>query len=221
MRVVGGDERDVQIFFEAEHGFGDLAVGREAVVLNFEEVVPSPEEIFVEAGADFGRFVVAGHDVLRDFAGEAARETDEAFGVFGEKFFADARLAIEAVQRGLAGKSNEVFIARFVFGEDEHVVVLGVGVGLAAMILFLADIELAAEDGLQVALLHGVEEVDGAVDIAVVGDGGRGLPDLFEMLGELVYVAGAVEERVIGVQMEVGELGGHSSSLLPRVWSIR
>ena len=84
---------------------------------------------------------------------------------------------------------------------------------LAAMVVFLADVELAAEDGLQVLLLHGIEEVDRAVDVAVVGDGGRGLADLGEVLGELVDVAGAVEEGVVGVEMEVRELGGHPLSL--------
>ncbi len=84
---------------------------------------------------------------------------------------------------------------------------------LAEVGLFLADVELAAEDGLEVLLLHGVEEVDGAVDVAVVGDGGGGLADLGEVLGELVDVAGAVEEGVVGVEMEVRELCCHGGSL--------
>jgi len=121
-----------------------------------------------------GEVVVALHDVLRDFAGEAAGEADEAFGVGGEKVFADAGLLVEAVQRGLGGEADEVAVAGFVFGEDKEVVVLGVGVGVLAEVgLFLADVELAAEDGLEVLLVHGVEEMDGAVDVAVVGDARR------------------------------------------------
>gem|GEM_PF-6250800 len=112
--------------------------------------------------------------MLRDFAGEAAGEADEAFGVGGEKVFADAGLLVEAVQRGLGGEADEVAVAGFVFGEDKEVVVLGVGVGVLAEVgLFLADVELAAEDGLEVLLVHGVEEMDGAVDVAVVGDARR------------------------------------------------
>jgi hypothetical protein len=52
--------------------------------------------------------------------------------------------------------------------------------------------------------------VDGSVDVAVVGDGGGGLADFGEVLGELVDVAGTVEERVVGVEMEVRELSGHA-----------
>jgi hypothetical protein len=60
--------------------------------------------------------------------------------------------------------------------------------------------------GLRSLLLHGVEEVDRAVDVAVVGHGGGGLADFAEVFGELVYVAGAVEEGVVGVEMKMGEL---------------
>ncbi len=49
--------------------------------------------------------------------------------------------------------------------------------GRGAMVVVLADVEFAAEDGLDVLLLHGVEEVDRAVDVAVVGHGGGGLAD--------------------------------------------
>ena len=83
-----------------------------------------------------------------------------------------------------------------------------------AVVFVLAEVELAAEDGLEVLLLHGVEEVDGAVDVAVVGHGGGGLAEIFEMGGEFVDVAGSVEERVVGVEMEVGELCCHVASLV-------
>ena len=66
-----------------------------------------------------------------------------------------------------------------------------------------------------VLLLHGVEEVDGAVDVAMVGHGGGGLADFAEVAGEFVDIAGAIEERVIGVKMKVGELCCHTSMLCP------
>jgi hypothetical protein len=48
----------------------------------------------------------------------------------------------------------------------------------------------------------------------MVGDGGGGLAYFGEVFGELVDVAGTVEERVIGVEMEVRELCCHRGSLL-------
>jgi hypothetical protein len=95
------------------------------------------------------------------------------------------------------------------------VVVLGFGVGeLAAMVFFFTDVELATEDRMEVLLLHGVEEMDGAEDVAVVGHGGGCLANFCEVFGELVDVAGAVEEGVIGVEMEMGEFCRHEGSLL-------
>ncbi len=51
------------------------------------------------------------------------------------------------------------------------------------MVVVLADVELAAEDGLDPLLLHGVEEVDCAVDIAMIGHGGGGLADFAQVSG--------------------------------------
>ena len=215
MRVIGRDERDVEVFFETEHRLGDGLVGFEAVVLNLEEEVTAAEHGLVVAGGLLGLLVVAFHQVLTDLAGEAAGEADEAFRMFGEKVFADARLLVEAMQRGFAGQADEVAVAGFVFRQDQQVVVLGVGVGeLAAMVLFFADVEFTAEDRLEVLLLHRVEEVNRAIDVAVVGHGRRRLADLGEVFGQLVDVAGSVEEGVIGMKMEVRKLSGHMASLL-------
>ncbi len=138
--------------------------------------------------------------MLVHFASEAAGEADEAFGVFGEEVFADAWLAIEAVEGGFAGEADEVAIACFVFCEDDEMVV-GVTFGSAAVILVFADIELAAKDGFEPLLVHRIEEVDGSVHVAVVGHGGGGLTDFAEVSGEFVYVTGAIEKGVIGVEM--------------------
>ncbi len=118
------------------------------------------------------------------------------------------------MQRGLAGEANEVAVALFVFSEHEEVVVLVVVEG-GAMVFVLADVEFAAEDGLDSLLLHGVEEVDGTEDVAVVGHRGGGLADFVEVFGKLVDVAGAVEEGVISVEMKVGKLCCHTSMLCP------
>gem|GEM_PF-4842182 len=52
---------------------------------------------------------------------------------------------------------------------------------------------------------------------------GGGLTDFGEVLGQLVDVAGTVEERVVGVEMEVRELCGHKGMLslcsLRKTWS--
>ncbi len=206
--VVGGDEGDVKLALHLEESVADGLVGFEAVVLDFEEVVALAEDGFVLTCGAFGFVVLAGHEVLVDLASETAGEADETFDVFGEEVFGDAGLAVEAVQGGFAGEADEITVACLVFGEYEKVVVL-VTFGRGAVVLVFADVELAAEDRLDSLLLHGVEEVDGTEDIAMVGHGGGGLADVFEVRGELVDVAGAVEQGVIGMKMEVGKLCCH------------
>ena len=75
------------------------------------------------------------------------------------------------------------------------------------MVLVLADVELAAQDGLDALGFGRVEEVHRAVDVAVVGHGDGFLAERGDAVDELVNVAGAVEEGVFSVQMEVGEFG--------------
>ena len=79
----------------------DAFVELEALVLDFEEEVAAAEDVLILRGGALGGVVLPFHQVLADLAGEAAGEADESFGVFGEKFLADAGLAVEAVERGL------------------------------------------------------------------------------------------------------------------------
>ena len=109
-------------------------------------------------------------------------------------------------------EADEIFVAGFVFSKNEKVLVAPAEF---AVVVGLGEVEFAAEDGLDVLLLHGVEEVDGSVDVAMVGHGGSGLADLAEVGGELVYVAGTVEKGVIGVKMKVGELCCHIYDVKP------
>ena len=157
MRVVGDDEGDVEILLEAEEVVVDLVFGLEALVLNFEKEVAAAEDVLVLERRSLG-FLVSGlciifavliKEELADFSREAAGRADEALGVAGEVALGDARLAIEAVQRGLRGDADQVLVALFVFGEDEEVVVLvfEVGRNLGAMVLAFGDVEFAAEDG--------------------------------------------------------------------------
>jgi hypothetical protein len=126
--------------------------------------------------------------------------------MFGEVSLADAGLAIEAMERSLGGDADEVAVAFFVGGQDKEVIVV-VSFAGGAVVLLLRDVEFAAEDWLDAGFFRGVKEVDGAVDVAVVGHGDRFLAQGGDAFGELGEVAGSVEEGVFGVEMEVGELG--------------
>ena len=88
--------------------------------------------------------------------------------------------------------------------------VVGVAIGRGALdvvIVFFADVEFAADDGLDAVFVGGVDEMHGAEDISVVGHGDGGHAEFFHALAEFFHVAGAVEQGVIGMQMQMDELG--------------
>ena len=100
--------------------------------------------------------------------------------------------------------ADEIAVALFVLCEDEQVVVV-VALRIGAMVVFLADVELAAENGMDAVVLCRVEKMHRAVDVAVVGNGDGLLTDAGDVLDELFNVAGAVEQGVVGVEMKMSE----------------
>src|SRR6267142_615487 len=74
---------------------------------------------------------------------------------------------------------------------------------------FLADVQLASDNRFDAFLVRRVDEMHGAKNIAVVGHGDGWHPKLFHAMDELFDVAGAVEEGVIGMEMQVDELIAH------------
>ena len=127
----------------------------QALVLNFEKEIVLAENVAVGRGRIPRRVVLLFHQALGDFAFQAAGEPDQSLGVFGQKFLADAGLVVEAVQRSFRGDLGQVAVAFFVFGQHQQVVV-GVALGRSALdvvVVFLADVELAADDRLDPSLV--------------------------------------------------------------------
>ena len=70
------------------------------------------------------------------------------------------------------------------------------------------EVGLEADDRLDAVLLGRLVELDRAVHHAVVGEPEGGLAEARGALGELVDLARAVEQRVLGVDVEMGAAGG-------------
>jgi hypothetical protein len=75
------------------------------------------------------------------------------------------------------------------------------------VIVFFADVEFATDYWLDARSFGGVDEVDRAEDVSVVGHGHGGHAHFLDAVAELFYVAGAVEHGVVGMQVEMDELG--------------
>ena len=73
--------------------------------------------------------------------------------------------------------------------------------------LVVDEVDLTAEDRLDAVLAGGLEVLDRAVHHAVVGQPERGLAEVRRALGEGVDLARAVEQRVLGVDVQMGAGG--------------
>ena len=74
----------------------------------------------------------------------------------------------------------------------------------------VGDVHLTTDDRLDLVRLHRVVELDRAEHVAVVGDGAGRHTQLSDLGREFFGPAGAVEQGVFGVKMEMSE--GHSGS---------
>ena len=78
----------------------------------------------------------------------------------------------------------------------------------------LTDVELAAQDRLDALGLRRLKKMHRAVDVAVVGDGHGFLADAVDVRHQLFHIAGAIQQRVVGVQMKMGKFSHGSDFIL-------
>src|SRR5580700_5993375 len=96
--------------------------------------------------------------------------------------------------------------------------IVGIALGRRALdvvIIFLADVKFAANDRLHAELGGLGDELDGAKNIAVVGHRHSGHAELVHMFAKPLDIAGAIQQGVIGMQVQVNELG-HRLQLMLR-----
>ena len=214
--VIGGNERQTKFFFQLEKARMDAVLHLQALILNLEIKILFAENVCEGSGGRARGVVIVLHQALGDFALQAAGEADQPTRVLGEKLFADARLVIKAVQRGLRRDLDQIAVAFFIFGEHQQVVV-GIAFRRRAVVVFFADVKFAADDGFHVVLLCRINEVHRAKNIAMVGHGHGGHAHFFDTLAELFDITGAVEQGVVGVQVQVNKLGhGLGKASLPQ-----
>ena len=82
--------------------------------------------------------------------------------------------------------------------------VVGVAFGRSALdvvIVFLADVQLAADNRLDANFVGRVHKLHCAEDVAVVGHGDRWHAKLLHPVDKLIHATGAVEHGVVRMQM--------------------
>src|SRR4051812_1457546 len=105
---------------------------------------------------------------------------------------------------GFRGDLHEVAITLFILSQYQQMVV-GIAFWRSAMVIFFADIKLAPDDGLDAFLQRLIHKLHRAVDVPVVSHSYGFLADISHSLDQTRDAAGPVQQRVIGMEMEMDE----------------
>ena len=116
---------------------------------------------------------------------------------------------VEALQEGGRDQLDEVAVALLVLAQQDQVVVaVGVGADLEPL---LGDVDFAADDRVDAFFAGGMVELHGSEQVAVAGERHRGHAQRGHLAHELWNGAGPVQQRIIGVAMQVDKRSlGHS-----------
>ncbi len=151
---------------------------------------------------------------LAEARGQAAGERDNSLGTLLDLGQVERRLAsVQSFQETGGGELHEVAIADVAGGQQREVVALDAARTPRGVVV--DHVDLAAEDRLDVVLRARLVELHHAVHDAVVGEPERRLIELGGTLCEVLDPACAVEQRVLGVDVQMGAgLGSH------RAWMV-
>ncbi len=222
-----GHQRAVHLAGEPDDRLVDLLLLGQPVLLDLEVDVLGTEDLdeLVQVGPR--ALQVAGQDALAGARGQAAGEADDALGVPGQQLQVHARLApVQALEEAPAGQLGEVLEALVGGGEQREVVALDLAVAEAAVVDVVG---LQPEQRLDAVLAPRLVELHRAVHHAVVGEADGGLAERGGALRQRLDLAGAVEQRVLGVDVQMrdgrrahgeGTLGGAADdNRSPTIWS--
>ena len=203
--VVGGHQRDARLPGKADEQRQNLLLRVDAMVLNFNVEVALTEQVVEIERGGLCLFVVPRKQRLGYLARKAGGKTHQTLVVLFQQFLVHPGFGVKALDEAGGDQLDEVFVARFVFAKQHqmvgavdavHLVKAGAG----------GHIDLAADDGLHAGLFGGLVKVHAAVHHAVVGDGDGGLAQLLEAVEHAVDAAGAVQQAVFRVHMQVHKL---------------
>ncbi len=206
VHVAGADEAAAELARDLDDPLVALVLRREAVLLHLEVDVLGPEHVAEVVGVRARLVVTVLEQALAEARGQAACQRDHALREALDQAHVDRRLAaLQAVEEARRGELHEVAIAGVVGRQQRQVVALGPA--RAARGVVVDEVDLTAEDRLDAVLVARLIELDGPVHDAVVGQPERRLLELGGALRQRVDLARTVEQRVLGVDVEMGAAG--------------
>ena len=211
VHVAGDDGRQAALLGELREERVDALLHVEVRVLHLDV-----DGVLAEDGREAVElaFGVVGSPLLErlaDAPGEAAGERDDPGAVLVEELPVDAGLVVVALEVAEARELDQVRVALVRLGEERQV-----RVALLLGLALVGDVDLAADDRLDAVLFRLFDEGDRAGERAVVGEPDGGHLELGGAGCELGNPARPVEDRELGVDVQVDEIGHGRPSLQGR-----
>ena len=179
--VVGRDDLDAYLSRNLDEQRIDAPLLFYAVVLEFDVEVARLEHVAQHNRIVFRLFIVVFEQQLGDSPGKTRGQTNHPFGMLFERLDIYARLVVKTLDIRHAVQLNEVAVADVILCDEHEVVEAAVAPRL--LVHVFAGVELAADDGFEIRLLHRLVEGEHAEHVAVIGDRHAGHP-LFDRLVE-------------------------------------
>ncbi len=214
VEVVGRAQAKPELLAEAGQRLVHRLLAVDAVALHLEQKTILAKDVAI-GGHRFARAIeVSVGDPAGRLTLQAARKSDETVRVLGQDLLVDAGLVVHPLHLPNGAELHQVEVAVVVSGQEGQVVGIAVDPSLAQQPRARGDVDLAADDRLDPRVLARLVEVDRAVHHAVVGHGERGHLELGRTCHERGDAARPIEQRILGVVMEVDKgVGGVRHSL--------
>ncbi len=207
--VVGRDERQPEVGRDLEQLLLDPLLELDPVPLQLD-VEATGEDAREVLGELPGALGLARPERAADHRRQAARGRDQALAVLAQELEVDPGLVVEALEVALRDQRHEVPIAGLVHRDQEQMVDrVEARLVLRALLLLEArarrDVGLAADQRLHAGGAGLLVELGRAEEVAVVGHADRALAERPHLLEERRELDRAVEQRVLGVEVQMNE----------------
>ena len=199
--VVGGHQGHVQLPGQGHQPGQHDTLLPDAVVHDLDEEILLAEDVLHLPHIGHGVLVPVLEEQLGQVPGQAGGEADQPLAVLPDQLVVHARLVIIAREEALGAQVHQVLVAGVVFAQQNQVAVLPAHIALVRAVP--ADIGLAADDRVHPRVLHGRIKVNNPVHHAVIGDGAAVHAQGLEPLHQFGDAAGAVQQAVFRMQMQV------------------
>ena len=203
--IVGDHQRHSGLTGDPQHALVHRLLLLDAVILQLKVEIAFSKDAFHLAGIVPGIFVFFIQQILLNTACQAGRQSDQTLVMLLQQRNIHTGLAIETVHKGFRHQQAQIFITLTVLAQQNQVVRIVIDAVDTVTHQPPGHIDLTADDRLDACCFGSLVKIDAAVHNTVVCDRNGALSQLLDPLHHSVDAAGAVQEAIFGMHMQVSK----------------